>query len=162
MQHRHWLHALRHALADQRGIGNRKAKGGGRRRSVHATRVGGVLEGKVSAVRIYPIAYGDAGGVNEAILELIDIEDHVDGVELYVHMELIQDRDRHVLLGTRLDIQRRTEGTQVSRGHSDIAGAADLFALDAEFFIVLTVELVSEDADVRKDGESTIRDHANR
>ena len=55
------------------------------------------------------------------MLEIVDIEQHVDRVELNINVELIQDIDRHVGFYARLDIQRGPERTLIARGNRMLA-----------------------------------------
>src|SRR5450631_3047055 len=100
--------------------------------------------------------------MNEPLFEFIDVQQHVDGVELNVDVELIENTDRDVVLGARLYVQCGTEGSQVAGRQADVTRRTNFAALDAEFFIILTVKLVRQYAHIRKDGQRTIRNHADR
>ena len=161
VQHSSRDQTLRHAFRSQNRAGIREALERGRRGAGRAKAVRGVLQREVCAVRVDAVAHCDAGWVDEALFEIIDVQQHVDGVELDIDVELIQDVDRDVVLGRGLDVQRGAERTQIARGQTHVTGRADLAAFLAEFLVVLTVEFVRQHAHVRQNRESPIGDLAD-
>src|ERR1700743_1872008 len=162
MQYRVRDHALGHAFRYQDRTGIRECLVRGRGRARRTTAIGGVLEGEIGAIRIYAITHRDAGRVNEALFKLVDVQQHIDGVELNINVELPQDGNRYVRLGRGLYVKSGTESTQVARRDAHVTGSTDFLTLLAELLVVLTIEFVSQNAKVGKDGKSTIRDHADR
>src|ERR1700743_884988 len=152
MQYRVRDHALGHAFRYQDRTGIRECLVRGRGRARRTTAISGVLHGEIGAIRIYAITHRDAGRVNEALFKFVYIQQNIDGVELNINVELPQDGHRHIGFGGGLDIERRTESTQVARRDAHVTGGTDFLTLLAELLVVLTVEFVSQDAKVGKDG----------
>src|ERR1700693_2649799 len=95
------------------GARQSKAQIGGRRRSERPALQCSLLKAKVRAVRVESIAYRDTRGVNEPILEFVNVQQHIDGVELNIDVKLVENRDGNIVLDARLDIERGSERTQV-------------------------------------------------
>ena len=103
-------HAFGHALGSQNRTSLSKGEITRRCRSWSSEPVSRVLEEKVSTVRVDPVPDRYASGMDESFLELINIQQHVDCVELNINVVLIQNGDRHIVLCARLDIQCGSKG----------------------------------------------------
>ncbi len=162
MQYRRGNHPSRHTFGYQCRSRITECLEGCRRRSRHTTAIGGILQGKIGSVVIDAITHRHTGRMNEPLLEVVNIQQHIDRVELNIDMKLIENGNRHVVFYAGLNIQSGPEGSQVARGQADITRSADFPTLYAKLFVVLSVEFVGEHAHVRKHWKRAIRDHADR
>ena len=100
--------------------------------------------------------------MDESLFEVINVQQHVDGIELNIHMELVQDVDRYVVFRGWFDVEGRPEGTHVARGQPHVTRSTDFLSLLPKFFVILAVEFVRQYTQVSQNGQCPVCDLADR